>query len=111
VDFPLEHLEMDSHLLEHLDSWLNHQVVNGFGILETRPHDSLELKTSIDELLSGALEDIREDWTVVNNVEVNPVSLGPDPNFEILVHCFELLNPSNNIVFDVSSKLTHWDDF
>lgn len=39
----LQHLEMDGHFLEHFDSGVDHQVVNGFWILVAGPHDSLEL--------------------------------------------------------------------
>jgi hypothetical protein len=68
MHFRLENLEMNSHLLKDLDTRFDHQVVDGFGVLVTRPHDSLELQSRVDELLCGISENILEDGAVVNDI-------------------------------------------
>jgi len=105
VHLALEHLEVHSHLLEDSDPLLDHEVVDGLGILVARPHDSLELQPGVDELLGGLPEDVREDSAVVDDVKVDPVSLGIDPDLQVLVHHLQLLDPSNDVLLDVRGKL------
>ena len=102
---------MHCHFEEDLDSGVDHQVVDGFRVFETRPHDTLELKSGVDELLRCAREDVGEDRTVVDDVQVYPITLGTDPDFQVFVHRFQLLDPGDDVVFDVGSELTHGNDF
>jgi hypothetical protein len=79
MHFLLQDLEVGGHFFEDLDSRLNHQIVNGFWILVARPHDSLELESRVDELFGGLSKDVGEYCAVVNDVQVDPVSLGINP--------------------------------
>ena len=66
--FFLEDLKVNCHFLEDLDSWFYHQIVDGLGVFETRPHDSLELKSRVDEFLCGLSKNVGENGAVIDNV-------------------------------------------
>jgi hypothetical protein len=80
MHFLLEHLEVLSHFFKDLNSRVYHQIVNGFWVFVARPHYSLELEPRVDELFSSFAEDVREYCTVVNDIQIDPVSLGINPN-------------------------------
>jgi hypothetical protein len=86
VHLILEDLEQGDQVLESVDSCLDHQVVNCFRVLETGPHDSLELKTSVDKGLGILPENIGEKPAIVDDVKVDPVPLSINPDLQVLVH-------------------------
>jgi hypothetical protein len=109
VDFLLKDLEVHRHLLEDLDPRVDHQIVDGLGVLVAGPHDSLELQPGVDELLGGIAEDVAEDGAVVNDVQVDPVSLCIDPYLKILMHGLQFVDPGQDVLLDVGGELALGD--
>ena len=107
----MQYLEMLSHFLEDNDPRLDHEIVNGLGILVARPHDSLELQPGVDERLGALAEDVCEDAAVVDDVQVDPVSLSIDPDLQVLVHRLQFLDPNKDVLLDVGGELALRDDF
>ena len=54
----LQYLEVNRHFPENFHSILDHEVIDGLWVLVARPHDSLELKSGVDELLGGVTKDV-----------------------------------------------------
>jgi hypothetical protein len=69
----------------------------------------LELQTSVDELLGGVSEDIGEQPTVVDYVQVDPVPLGIDPHLQVRMHLLQLLHPICDLFFYMRGKFTLGD--
>ena len=59
------------------------------------------MQSGVDELLGGLTENVREDGAVVDYVEVDPVSLGINPDFKVAMHRLELQNPGEDVLLDV----------
>ena len=70
----------------------------------------MELQTSVDELLGCLTKDVCENRTIVDDVQINPIALSANPDFQVFVHGLQLLDPSNNVTLNVSSELTLRDD-
>mmetsp|Transcript_29870 Transcript_29870/g.45645 ORF Transcript_29870/g.45645 Transcript_29870/m.45645 type:complete len:218 (-) Transcript_29870:3558-4211(-) len=111
VDLLLQHLVVHGHFLENLDARIDHEVVDGLGVLVTGPHDSLELQPRVDEGLGVLSEDALEERRVKDDIQVDPVPLGIDPDLQVVVHRFQLRDPGQDVLLDVRSELRLRDDF
>jgi len=59
------------------------------------------LQSGVDELFGGLTENVREDGAIVDYVEVDPVSLGINPDLKVPVHRLQLANPGEYVLLDV----------
>jgi hypothetical protein len=77
---------MYGKLLKNINSRVYHQVVNCLGILVARPHDSLKLISCLYKLLYRIAKNITKYSTIVDDIQIHPISLSVNPDLKILMH-------------------------